>query len=141
MPSKNIDRYNQFIIQLIGGASSFAKEIELDQELTDGQRYSLNQQILSGVAPFQKLFDKLEKSYKELAISQLSDLGNNQSDVLTVENLEMYIKYTYPTAKLNSKKLEQELKNAYAEIGTEYKQDDFLTPSTPTKKVIIQPVI
>lgn len=135
------DKYNTQIAKIGGLTTALASEITNDVNLKTGEKFLLLQRIFVELKPVEKNFKKIEKEIKEFAFDNLHDTGENQSETAEFEGAEVLVKYSYPKPILNAEKLKEDLESAFAEIGTEFKENEYLKESTPRKKVIIQSIL
>ena len=136
-----MDHYNQQIAKIGALLNATASEISNDTNLKKVEKFLFLQRIFVELKPLQKNFEKIEKEFKEFAFENLQDKGDNESEPVEFEGAEVLVKYSYPKPILNSEKLKEDLESAFAEIGTEFKEFDYLKESTPRKKVIIQSIL
>jgi len=133
-----MSKYTDELSKLAGLITAFGTKIVGDTELQEGERYIELQQLMSAIAPTQKKFKKLEDKIKGYAKENLLDNGSGESDNLNYFGANVSIKYVYPKPKLDAGLLEVELERAYAEIGTEYDKEKFMSLASPRQIVRIQ---
>lgn len=127
------------INKVSGLIHSTSKEVE-SSELKKGEKYLLLRSLMQGIKPAQKIFENLEKDFKYFAKQNLIDLGDGKSDKVEYEGVELSIKYTYVKPRLDSEKLKEDLVNAFAEIGDEYHEEEYLTEPQQRQTVVIENV-
>jgi len=132
-----MSKYTDELSKLAGLITAFGTKIMGDDNLQEGEKFLELQQLISAVAPTNKKFTTLKKKIEGYAKDQLIDNGTSESDKLDYFGAEVFIKYSYPKSKLDPVLLETELERAYAEIGTEYNQDQFMVVSAPRQTVKI----
>jgi hypothetical protein len=137
----NKPAYNDKISKLAGLFTQVASEIQNDPELKQGEKFLLLQRLMADIAPATKAYDKMKKELETEAKQLIQCNGDKQSEPIELHGAEVVIKYSYPAPTLDSNKLEIELQRAYAEIGTEYNQNDFVKPTTVRQTVIIQSIL
>ena len=135
------NKYNTKLSQLGGLFTQTASEIMNDPELKTGEKFLLLQRLVADIAPATKQYEKLKKDIEKTAKDLLIPNGDKQSEPIEIEGAEVIIKYSYPPDTLDANKLEEALQQAYAEIGTDYRQDRFTKPSTIRQTVIIQSIL
>ena len=136
-----MDKYNTKLSQLGGLFTQTASEIMNDPELKTGEKFLLLQRLVADIAPATKTFEKVKKDIEKRAKEMLLPNGEKQSETIEIEGAEVLIKYAYPPDTLDANKLEEALQQAYAEIGSVYKQERFTKPSTIRQTVIIQSIL
>jgi hypothetical protein len=134
-------QYNNKISKLAGLFIQTANEILGDPSMKIGEKYLVIQQLMSGIKPATKIYDKIEKQIKTYAKDNLYDNGTGVSDPVIYEGSEVLVKYVYNPPELNAPLLEEELKRAYSEINEEYDPKLFLKERTPKRTVIIQSIL
>jgi len=139
--SEKINKYNTKLSQLAGLATAFASEIENDQDLLEGEKFLLLQRFFADIAKMSKSYEKIKKNLEKFAKENLKDTGNNQSQEIDYKGVSIFVKYSYPKPSLNAEKLKQDLVSAFAEIGTEFNEMEYLKESTPRQSVIIQSIL
>jgi hypothetical protein len=136
-----MENYFKKISQLSGLFTAFVKEIELDEDLKQGEKFLILQQLMSGVEPANKSYEKQKSKLKTIAENLCPDDGTGKTEPVEFEGAEIFVKYSYPKPTLDSEKLKTELQRAYSEIGVEFTEETFLKKSTVRKTVIIQSIL
>ena len=132
------DKYNTKISQLSGLFTQTVTEIIGDSTLKQGEKFLIVQQLIAGITPATKQFDKVKKQIEEFAKAELSDNGTGVSDEFDYEGSTLLVKYAYPKPSLDGEKLATELERAYAELNTAFDIQMYQKETTPRKTVIIQ---
>ena len=116
-------------------------EILGDTSMPIGERFVIAQQLIAGITPATKAFDKHKKALETWAKDNLKDDGSGKSEAIKHEGAEIMIKYSYPKPSWDGDKLAEELQRTYAEINATWDDTQFLKPATPRKSVVIQSII
>ena len=132
------DKYNTKISQLSGLFQQTVTEIIGDSTLKQGEKFLILQQLIAGITPATKQFDKVKKQIEEFAKAELSDNGTGVSDEFDYEGSTLLVKYAYPKPSLDGEKLATELERAYAELNTQFDIQMYQKEATPRRTVIIQ---
>lgn len=139
--SEKINKYNTKLSQLAGLVTAFASEIENDTDLKSGEKFLLLQRFMVDINKVIKTYEKSKKSLESFAKENLKDLGDGKSQEIDFEGANIFVKYSYPKPSLNAEKLKVDLENAFAEIGTEFKESEYLKESTLRQSVVIQSIL
>ena len=109
--------------------------------ITEGEYLDYLLRCEQSYIPLIELKEKFRKNLEDFAKSELEDNGTQKSNIFEKNGLKIFVKFAYPKPTLDSEKLKTELVRAYADIGAEFIESEFLKPSTPRKTVVIQPKI
>jgi hypothetical protein len=88
------DKYNTKISQLSGLFTQTVTEIIGDSTLKQGEKFLIVQQLIAGITPATKQFDKVKKQIEEFAKAELSDNGTGVSDEFDYEGSTLLVKYS-----------------------------------------------
>jgi hypothetical protein len=132
----HMSEINQKLSQLAGLASAFAKEIELSDELSLGEKFLVLQDFFVAMKPLENEFSKSKKGFESFAKEQLQDGEEVERNGVLVS-----VKWSKPVAKVDTDKLEADYSRLLADYNQEYDRSLYIKFNEPAKKVIISPII
>jgi hypothetical protein len=122
------------IAKLCGLIAAFTKEIELDEDLSESNRYFLIEELMQATAPAQKnIYLRIKKRIEEDAKNNYQDGETNEKD-----GFKITCKWSKAPTKLDTDKLIRHYSQLLSEFNKEFCKSEYEIAGTAAKKIIIE---